>query len=147
MTEAKSVKMSYDVAGGDFDRAGEASANIKRMLQKIGIPADIVRRVAIGTYEAEMNVLIHAGGGTVNAEIFTDHTVIKISDHGPGIPDIKLAMQEGWSTAPDYIRQMGFGAGMGLPNMMKCSDKFDIQSKIGEGTSITMEFNHISEDL
>ena len=84
MTEAKSVKMSYDVAGGDFDRAGEASANIKRMLQKIGIPADIVRRVAIGTYEAEMNVLIHAGGGTVNAEIFTDHTVINISDHGAG---------------------------------------------------------------
>lgn len=78
---------------------------------------------------------------------FPDHTVIRISDHGPGIPDIKLAMQEGWSTAPDYIRQMGFGAGMGLPNMMKCSDKFDIQSKIGEGTSITMEFKHISEDL
>ena len=129
MTEAKSVKISYDVAGGDFDRAGEASSGIKRMLQKIGIPADIVRRIAIGTYEAEMN------------------TVINITDHGPGIPDIKLAMQEGWSTAPDYIRQMGFGAGMGLPNMMKCSDKFDIQSKIGEGTSITMEFKHISEDL
>jgi len=117
------------------------------MLQKIGIPADIVRRIAIGTYEAEMNVLIHAGGGKVAAEIFQDHTVINITDHGPGIPDIKLAMQEGWSTAPDYIRQMGFGAGMGLPNMMKCSDKFDIQSKIGEGTSITMEFKHISEDL
>ena len=133
MTEAKSVKISYDVAGGDFDRAGEASSGIKRMLQKIGIPADIVRRIAIGTYEAEMNVLIHAGGGKVAAEIFQDHT---------GIPDIKLAMQEGWSTAPDYIRQMGFGAGMGLPNMMKCSDKFDIQSKIGEGTSITMEFKH-----
>lgn len=147
MTEAKSVKISYDVAGGDFDRAGEASSGIKRMLQKIGIPADIVRRIAIGTYEAEMNVLIHAGGGKVAAEIFQDHTVINITDHGPGIPDIKLAMQEGWSTAPDYIRQMGFGAGMGLPNMMKCSDKFDIQSKIEEGTSITMEFKHISEDL
>ena len=147
MTEAKSVKIRYVVAGGDFDRAGEASSGIKRMLQKIGIPADIVRRIAIGTYEAEMNVLIHAGGGKVAAEIFQDHTVINITDHGPGIPDIKLAMQEGWSTAPDYIRQMGFGAGMGLPNMMKCSDKFDIQSKIGEGTSITMEFKHISEDL
>ena len=88
------------MAGGDFDRAGEASSGIKRMLQKIGIPADIVRRIAIGTYEAEMNVLIHAGGGKVAAEIFQDHTVINITDHGPGIPDIKLAMQEGWSTAP-----------------------------------------------
>ena len=85
MTEAKSVKISYDVAGGDFDRAGEASSGIKRMLQKIVIPADIVRRIAIGTYEAEMNVLIHAGGGKVAAEIFQDHTVINITDHGPEI--------------------------------------------------------------
>ena len=139
MTEAKSVKISYDVAGGDFDRAGEASSGIKRMLQKIGIPADIVRRIAIGTYEAEMNVLIHAGGGKVAAEIFQDHTVINITDHGPGIPDIKLAMQEGWSTAPDYIRQMGFGAGMGLPNMKRYSDEMTIDTEVGKGTTVTVK--------
>ena len=101
MSDSKSVKMHYDVAGDDFDRAGEASAGLKRLLQKIGVPADIIRRIAIGTYEAEMNVIIHAGGGQVDAEIFPEETVVYIADQGPGIPDIKLAMQEGWSTAPD----------------------------------------------
>ena len=140
MSYSKSVKMHYDVAG-------EASAGLKRLLQKIGVPADIIRRIAIGTYEAEMNVIIHAGGGQVDAEIFPEETVVYIADQGPGIPDIKLAMQEGWSTAPDHVRQMGFGAGMGLPNMMKCSDDFDIQSTVGSGTNIKMKFKHISEDL
>ena len=139
MSDSKSVKMHYDVAGDDFDRAGEASAGLKRLLQKIGVPADIIRRIAIGTYEAEMNVIIHAGGGQVDAEIFPEETVVYIADQGPGIPDIKLAMQEGWSTAPDHVRQMGFGAGMGLPNMMKCSDDFDIQSTVGSGTNIKMK--------
>jgi serine/threonine-protein kinase RsbT len=147
MSDSKSVKMHYDVAGDDFDRAGEASAGLKQLLQKIGVPADIIRRIAIGTYEAEMNVIIHAGGGQVDAEIFPEETVVYIADQGPGIPDIKLAMQEGWSTAPDHVRQMGFGAGMGLPNMMKCSDDFDIQSTVGSGTNIKMKFKHISEDL
>ncbi len=147
MEENKSLKLSFDVVGGDFERAGEASAKIKKMLKMIGVPADIVRRIAIGTYEAEMNVIIHAGGGNVAAETFSDVTVITVSDKGPGIPDIEKALQEGWSTAPDHVRQMGFGAGMGLPNMVKCSDKFDIQSVVGEGTTITMRFEHISEDL
>ena len=147
MEENKSLKLSFDVVGGDFERAGEASAKIKKMLKMIGVPADIVRRIAIGTYEAEMNVIIHAGGGNVEAETFSDATVITVSDKGPGIPDIEKALQEGWSTAPDHVRQMGFGAGMGLPNMVKCSDKFDIQSVVGEGTTITMRFEHISEDL
>ena len=147
MEENKSLKLSFDVVGGDFERAGEASAKIKKMLKMIGVPADIVRRIAIGTYEAEMNVIIHAGGGNVAAEAFSDATVITVSDKGPGIPDIEKALQEGWSTAPDHVRQMGFGAGMGLPNMVKCSDKFDIQSVVGEGTAITMRFEHISEDL
>ncbi len=144
MSEDKSVKMNFEVIGEDFDRAGEASAKIKRMLQHIGIPAEIIRRIAIGTYEAEINVIIHAGGGEVEAEIFPEYTKVIISDHGPGIPDINLALQEGYSTAPDYVRQMGFGAGMGLPNMVNCSDKFDIQSTVGEGTTITMEFKHNS---
>ena len=147
MEENKSLKLSFDVVGGDFERAGEASAKIKKMLKMIGVPADIVRRIAIGTYEAEMNVIIHAGGGNVAAEAFSDATVITVSDKGPGIPDIEKALQEGWSTAPDHVRQMGFGASMGLPNMVKCSDKFDIQSVVGEGTTITMRFEHISEDL
>ncbi len=147
MTENKSVKLCFDVAGGDFERAGEASAKIKKMLQRLGVPADIVRRVAIGTYEAEMNVIIHAGGGQVMAEVFSDATVIRVSDHGPGIPDIQKAMQEGYSTAPEHVRQMGFGAGMGLPNMVKCSDDIDIRSRVGEGTEITMRFGHLSEDL
>lgn len=147
MSENKSVKIEFEVAGGDFERAGEASAKIKRMLQKIGVPADIVRRIAIGTYEAEMNVIIHAGGGKVAAEVFSDETKVVVSDNGPGIPDIEKALQEGWSTAPDYARQMGFGAGMGLPNMVKCSDEFDLQSEVGVGTVITMCFRHVSEDL
>ena len=147
MEENKSLKLSFDVVGGDFERAGEASAKIKKMLKMIGVPADIVRRIAIGTDEAEMNVIIHAVGGNVTAETFSDATVITVSDKGPGIPDIEKALQEGWSTAPDHVRQMGFGAGMGLPNMVKCSDKFDIQSVVGEGTTITMRFEHISEDL
>ena len=147
MEENKSLKLSFDVVGGDFERAGEASAKIKKMLKMIGVPADIVRRIAIGTYEAEMNVIIHAGGGNVAAEAFSDATVITVTDKGPGIPDIEKALQEGWSTAPDHVRQMGFGAGMGLPNMVKCSDKFDIQSVVGEGTTITMRFEHVSEDL
>ncbi len=147
MTENKSVKLCFDVAGGDFERAGEASAKIKKMLQRLGVPADIVRRVAIGTYSAEMHVIIHAGGGQVMAEVVSDATVIRVSDHGPGIPDIQKAMQEGYSTAPEHVRQMGFGAGMGLPNMVKCSDDIDIRSRVGEGTEITMRFGHLSEDL
>lgn len=145
MSESKSLKLSFDVAGNDFERAGEASAKIKKMLQRLGVPADIVRRIAIGTYEAEMNVIIHAGGGCVAAEAFGDKTIITVSDHGPGIADIDKALEEGYSTAPDYVRQMGFGAGMGLPNMVKCSDKFDIASVVGQGTTITMVFNHLDD--
>ncbi|NCD09894.1 MAG: anti-sigma regulatory factor [Negativicutes bacterium] len=146
MSENKKMKVTYEVAAGDFERAGEASSGIKRLLQRIGVPVDIIRRIAIGTYEAEMNVIIHAGGGIVSAEISPESTVIIVSDNGPGIPDIELAKQEGWSTAPDYIRQMGFGAGMGLPNMIKCSDKLDIVSEVNQGTQITMVFNHLDND-
>ncbi len=144
---ANVLKLSYYCPGADFDRAGEASAKIKKMLQRLGIPSDVVRRVAIGTYEAELNVIIHAGGGTVTAEVSSQDTLITVSDQGQGIPDIQAAMQEGYSTAPEYARQMGFGAGMGLPNMMKCSDEFHIHSVVGEGTTVTMRFYHRSEDL
>ena len=136
------MKLIYEVPGNDFDRAGEASARVKKALQRLGVEADVVRRVAIGTYEGEMNALIHAGGGIVQADINTESTVITVSDKGPGIADVKQAMQEGFSTAPDYVRALGFGAGMGLPNMMKCSDKFAIDTVINRGTKITMWFEH-----
>ena len=95
MSEAKSVKVSYDVIGGEFDRAGEASANLKKMLQKLGVPADIIRRIAIGTYEGEMNIIIHAGGGKIEVEIFPEKTTVRLIDQGQGIANIKLAMHDG----------------------------------------------------
>ena len=138
MSDTKKMNVTYEVAPGDFERAGEASSGIKRLLQRIGIPAEVIRRIAIGTYEAEMNVIIHAGGGNVAAEVFPDATVITVTDHGPGIPDINKALQEGWSTAPDYVRQMGFGAGMGLPNAKRVWDEFHIASELGQGTTVTV---------
>ena len=143
----EAIILKYPISGEDFTRAGEASSDVKGKLKQLGISPEAVRKVAIAMYEGEINMVIHAKGGEITVEITPEKVRMVLDDIGPGIPDIELAMQEGWSTAPDYIRQMGFGAGMGLPNMMKCSDKFDIQSKIGEGTSITMEFKHISEDL
>jgi len=118
--------------------AGDASSHIKSVLKKLGIAADVVRRAAVAAYEAEMNIVIHSLGGTLTIEIASDHMDIVAEDHGPGIADIDLAMQEGYSTAPDEIREMGFGAGMGLPNMKKCSDVFRISSEPGAGTSVLM---------
>ena len=141
------LQYHYIVPGDDFVHAGEASGHLKGVLRQLGYPGDAIRRVAVSMYEGEINMVIHANGGEIDAEIDDHGITIVLRDQGPGIPDVEKAMQEGWSTASDEIRAQGFGAGMGLPNMMKCSDKFDIQSKIGEGTSITMEFKHISEDL
>ena len=139
MTE--NIKLHYDVDGSDFTMAGEASSDAKRVLKKIGIPPDIVRRVSIAMYEGEINMVIHADGGTADIEI-SEHTVtIKLVDHGPGIPDIDLAMQEGWSTAPEEVRSLGFGAGMGLPNMKKYSDTFELTSEVGVGTKVIMTVN------
>lgn len=122
--------------------AGEASSKIKRVLQQIGVRSDVVRRIAISSYEAEMNVIIHAYRGVLRAAIFPDRTELTIDDEGPGIADIDMAMQEGYSTAPDHIREMGFGAGMGLPNMLRCSDEFAIDSVAGEGTKIKIVIYH-----
>lgn len=126
----------------DFNLAGEASSKIKQVLQKIGISSVVIRRIAIGTYEAEMNAIIHAINGKMAVEISKDKTEVTVVDDGPGINDVKMAMTEGYSTAPDHIREMGFGAGMGLPNMARCSDLFDIKSEYGVGTKIHMIFNH-----
>lgn len=133
------LKLHYDVPGDDFTRAGEASGAVKRKLKQLGFPSDLVRRVAIAMYEGEINMVIHAGGGEADVEILPDRVVTVLTDHGPGIPDIEKAMQEGWSTAPDNVRSLGFGAGMGLPNIKKYTDHMDITTEIGVGTVVRME--------
>ncbi len=142
MTAEQGIVLEYTLKGGDFETAGEASSKIKRVLQQIGVRSDVIRRIAISSYEAEMNVIIHAYRGVLRASIYPDRTELAVEDEGPGIADISLAMQEGYSTAPDHIREMGFGAGMGLPNMSRCSDKFTINSVAGEGTKINILIRH-----
>lgn len=131
-----SVLKRYDISATDFAAAGEASGNFKGVLKKLGVPSDIVRRAAIAMYEAEINTFIHGGGGTCDAEILTDRIEITFSDNGPGIADLNLAMQEGYSTASDTVREMGFGAGMGLPNIKSYSDDLQIITKPGKGTTV-----------
>ncbi|MDF2591214.1 MAG: anti-sigma regulatory factor [Clostridia bacterium] len=132
------IQYHFNVEKDDFDRAGEASSNIKKILRQLGIDAAIIRKVAISTYEAEINVVIHSLGGVISLEIDTSSIKITAKDRGPGIANIELAMQAGYSTASDKVREMGFGAGMGLPNMEKCADKFEVESVVGIGTTITM---------
>lgn len=134
------VKLHYDVSGDDFTRAGEASANIKKTLKEIGYSSDLIRNVAIAAYEAEINMVIHANGGTVDVEIYPERIDIALADEGPGIKDIELAMQEGYSTAPDNVRNLGFGAGMGLPNIKKYADEMKIETQVGVGTTIRLKF-------
>jgi CBS domain-containing protein/anti-sigma regulatory factor (Ser/Thr protein kinase) len=124
----------YDVVGGDFVRAGEASGQLKRTLTRLGIAPQIIRRVAISTYEAEMNLVIYAGGGEITAEVTPTHIRIRAVDSGPGIPDVELAMEPGYSTASEWVREMGFGAGMGLPNIESCADEMKLESTVGVGT-------------
>ena len=133
------LKFHFDVDGSDFSSAGEASVVVKKKLRQLGYPADIIRKVSIAMYEGEINMVIHANGGTAEVEIHENEIVIILSDHGPGIPDVNLAMQEGYSTARENIRVLGFGAGMGLPNMKKYTDYMKIDTKVGEGTTITMK--------
>ena len=133
--------LEYEVSADDFSSAGEASGDVKKTLKALGFPPDVIRRVSIAMYEAEINMVIHANGGTITAGISPGEICIECADVGPGIPDIGLAMQEGWSTASDKVRGLGFGAGMGLPNMKRNADDFTIESTVGVGTDITMIFN------
>lgn len=135
------MKLHFDVSGDDFTRAGEASGKVKSKLKQLGIAPDAVRRVAIALYEGEINLVIHAGGGEIDVEISPDDIKMTLSDKGPGIADVEKAMTEGYSTATENIRSLGFGAGMGLPNMKKYSDEMKIDTKLGEGTTIFMQIN------
>lgn len=133
------IRFSFDVDGDDFSSAGEASVQVKKHLRQLGFSPDVIRRVAIAMYEGEINMVIHANGGTAEVEISPEEITIVLSDNGPGIPDVELAMQEGYSTARDNIRSLGFGAGMGLPNMKKYTDSMEIETEVGKGTIITMK--------
>lgn len=136
--EERTLEWDYAIEGKDFRNAGKVSSKVKEILKELGFEPDFVRGVAIASYEAEMNVVCHAQKGTLHFVILPEALRIVVRDRGPGIPDIDLAMQEGYSTASLEIREMGFGAGMGLPNMKKNTDKLDIVSTVGEGTVVEM---------
>lgn len=135
------ITLTYTVDPDDFTRAGEASSDVKNKLKQLGILPGAIRKVSIAMYEGEINMVIHARGGTITVEISPQSIHMVLADTGPGIPDIELAMKEGYSTAPAEIRSLGFGAGMGLSNMKKYSDFMDIQTVLGVGTTITMIVN------
>lgn len=132
------ITLNYEVSPDDFTRAGEASSDVKSKLKQMGVNPEAVRKVAIAMYEGEINMVIHAEGGRITVEISPSEIKMVLADKGPGIPNVDLAMQAGYSTAPDDIRSLGFGAGMGLPNMKKYSDDMVIDTTVGVGTTITM---------
>ncbi len=134
-------RITYPVAAADYVNAGKASTDIKRRLKQLGVGGDVLRRVAVASYEVELNLVIHSLGGELCLTVFSDAVQLVSSDVGPGIPDLDMAMREGYSTANEEARSLGFGAGMGLPNMKRNADEFDIQSEPGTGTTITMRFN------
>ncbi|QCX32532.1 anti-sigma regulatory factor [Caloramator sp. E03] len=135
------IKLHYDIISGDYIRGGEASSNLKKALMQLGIDSSIVRRACVGCYEAEMNIVIHSYGGEIEVAIYKNKIEITARDKGPGIEDIDLAMKEGYSTASEEAREMGFGGGMGLPNMKRSSDEFVIESVKGEYTIVKMTIN------
>lgn len=132
---------TYVIDGNDFTRAGEASSSVKNKLKMLGVASDVIRKTAIAMYEGEINMVIHADGGTITVTISDTDITMVLADTGPGIPDISQAMQEGFSTAREEVRSLGFGAGMGLPNMKRYSDEMHIDTVVGQGTTITMKVN------
>jgi len=143
--DEKNVSLQFNIKGNDFDNAGKASTTMKKNLKRLGIRPDIIQRVAIASYEAEMNVVIYTDGGTMQYNIAEDHISIEVTDNGPGIEDIEKAMQPGFTTSESWVKELGFGAGMGLPNIKKCSDTMDLQSTVGAGTTLKIEI-FIGED-
>jgi anti-sigma regulatory factor (Ser/Thr protein kinase) len=136
-----SLHFTYETSTDDFTRAGEASSDIKGKLKQLGVDPTVIRKVAIAMYEGEINMVIHANGGTIDVDVSDADVAIVMKDVGPGIADIDKAMEAGYSTAPDKIRALGFGAGMGLPNMQRNSDEMHIESVVGVGTTVTMKIN------
>ncbi len=134
-----SIKLHYIVPGDDFTRAGAASGDVKRNLKTLGISPAVIRNVSIAMYEGEINMVIHAGGGEIDVEITETEIIMTLADKGPGIENVELAMKEGYSTAPDNVRSLGFGAGMGLPNIKKYTDEFEIDTEVGVGTTLRLK--------
>ena len=140
--EDEGLVLEFPLEHYRFETAGEASSKIKQVVRQLGVNAQTARRISVCAYEAELNAIIHAYGGYMRVKVFPDRTELEVTDEGPGIPDIAAAMREGFSTAPDNIREMGFGAGMGLPNMARSADEFDIKSSTENGTWIHMLVRH-----
>jgi serine/threonine-protein kinase RsbT len=140
MSEDNALRQEFQVKGGDFSRAGEVSCEIKNLLKEIGLSAQVVRRAAIAAYEAEMNIIMYAWQGRFDLSITPDRVRIVVEDKGPGIEDVELALSEGYSTATPEMRELGFGAGMGLPNIKKNTDDFRIVSEVGRGTRLELTF-------
>lgn len=138
---SKPLVFHFDINGDDFSTAGQASVQIKNNLRQLGLSPEIIRRVSIAMYEGEINMVIHANGGTADIKVYEDCIEIILADNGPGIKDIDMAMKEGFSTASDSTRSLGFGAGMGLPNMKRYTDDMKIDSAVGVGTTVTMKIN------
>ncbi len=134
------LRQEFTIKSNDFFAAGEASARIKKSLQQIGIATDIIRRISVAVYEAEMNIVIHAYSGVITLDLESNKAKIVVKDKGPGIEDIDMAMKEGFSTASEEARRQGFGAGMGLPNINRAADSFEIESIVGKGTTLKLEF-------
>ncbi len=135
------MSFEYKVTGGDFTHAGYASSQVKKMLKQLGVDSTVIKRVVVCLYEAEVNIVAHAWDGTINVELDTDNIFMKLTDNGPGIADIEQAMQKGFSTASPEVREMGFGAGMGLPNISANADSFVINSAPGVGTTLEISIN------
>ncbi|MBQ4518475.1 MAG: ATP-binding protein [Clostridia bacterium] len=137
----KAISLHYEIDGNNFTVAGQASSSIKKVLKQLGVAPEVIRKVAISMYEGEINTIIHGKGGVADVTISSESIIIVFKDNGPGIPDIEKAMQSGFSTASDEARELGFGAGMGLPNMKKYSDNMTIESEVGKGTTVTLTVN------
>ena len=147
MSQAELLRKKFEVTGGDFLSAGQVSSKIKKLIRQLGLPSNIIKRVSIACYEAEMNIVVYAHSGTITLVVTAESINLKFRDKGPGIESIELAMQEGYSTATDSVREMGFGAGMGLPNIQRNADKFSLKSKVGFGTDLSIVvFTGISKD-
>ena len=136
--ESTGLLLEFSLEHYRFETAGEASSKVKQVVRQLGVDAQTARRISVCAYEAELNAIIHAFGGKMKVRVLPDRTELEVTDEGPGIPDVEAAMREGFSTAPDNIRELGFGAGMGLPNMKRSADEFEIKSTPGKGTWIRM---------